>query len=114
MAIKELITKGLLESSESLRGLHDVKDSYGRVIWDNTLETLSEAIVKLKEDPSVIVRETKTSFPLKGLSFVLGSETMDAIWKESKGGYVAVNAALKLYAAFCDNDYWPNRGSGGH
>ena len=113
MAMKEQVAKGMLESSDFPSSLY-TKDEAGLVVWDDTLETLSQAIVKLKENPSVIVREAETSFPLEGLSFVLGGETMDAIWKESNGGYVAVNAALKLYAAFCDNDYWPNRESGGH
>ncbi len=114
-----LRTKGMRWTKSTPRSLYEVSDG-GVVVWNGSLTDL-EAVMKAigPDSLTALTSSDLDKFPMAGLSYAL-NDTWRKIVRESgiingkKTGFIGINPALLLYAAFLDNDYWPNTERGGH
>lgn len=113
MTIKELATTGAISFS---RSINPKIEGIGKIRWTDNLSELQEMLTGL-DNPSVAITYNEfANWPTKGLKTELG-EKLKEILKEAqlgKKGAVAINEALKLRAAWLDDEYWPNTERGGH
>lgn len=117
----EIKTKGMRRNNTVPWSLVEEPDT-GIVIIGDTYERLPDAFNKVgirRGTYYLFDSDRPSCIPVLGIAFMLERQGLnyDEIVEQARRyqeGFIALNRKARLYAAFCDNEYWPNNEKGGH